>query len=385
MRPTSTSPTPRRRRSPTCARRSTTSPAAGFSAGVDPDFPAQPVRLRLLHAGRADRRHAAGVRHAGQTRTRARATPDASTASFARVSRLRVAGEKHDGPEQVLVNDCVPAVPVPRRAAASSSARTATCTCPAATARAGRSSTTASSAHPTNPCGDPPGPRRRPDVTRRPRRAGACAPRTCAPAATRSASTGSLIRIDPATGEGVPGNPMFASAEPERAPHARARLPQPGATRDPAGHERRLGGGPRRRLLGGARPGADPTDPVRNFGWPCYEGGLDANGVPYTRIRPAQRRPGPRHLRGPVRRAAPRPRRRTGATTTSCPSCQGEDCDARRHRGADRQPDRRRQLLSGAPARSRPPTTTRCSSPIGCATACGRCCRPRRRARSAGR
>ena len=29
-----------------------------------------------------------------------------------------------------------------------------------------------------------------------------------------------------------------------------------------------------------------PTDPVRNFGWPCYEGGLDANGVPYTRIRP---------------------------------------------------------------------------------------------------
>ena len=30
----------------------------------------------------------------------------------------------------------------------------------------------------------------------------------------------------------------------------------------------------------------DPTDPVRNFGWPCYEGGLDANGVPYARIRP---------------------------------------------------------------------------------------------------
>ena len=30
----------------------------------------------------------------------------------------------------------------------------------------------------------------------------------------------------------------------------------------------------------------EPTDPVRNFGWPCYEGGLDANGVPYTRVRP---------------------------------------------------------------------------------------------------
>ena len=30
----------------------------------------------------------------------------------------------------------------------------------------------------------------------------------------------------------------------------------------------------------------DPTDPVRNFGWPCYEGGMDANGNPYPRIRP---------------------------------------------------------------------------------------------------
>ena len=25
---------------------------------------------------------------------------------------------------------------------------------------------------------------------------------------------------------------------------------------------------------------------VRNFGWPCYEGGIDAQGDPYTRIRP---------------------------------------------------------------------------------------------------
>jgi len=28
------------------------------------------------------------------------------------------------------------------------------------------------------------------------------------------------------------------------------------------------------------------TSKVRNFGWPCYEGGMDAQGDPYNRIRP---------------------------------------------------------------------------------------------------
>ena len=31
----------------------------------------------------------------------------------------------------------------------------------------------------------------------------------------------------------------------------------------------------------------EPTDPVRNFGWPCYEGGIDANGEP-VRAHPAR-------------------------------------------------------------------------------------------------
>ena len=30
----------------------------------------------------------------------------------------------------------------------------------------------------------------------------------------------------------------------------------------------------------------DPSDPVCGTGWPCYEGGMDANGNPYPRIRP---------------------------------------------------------------------------------------------------
>ena len=138
---------------------------------------------------------------------------------------------------------------------------------------------------PLNPCGDPPG------------GAGATlAPPTAEGGRLRSQDLrtggdpvglgGSLIRIDPATGEGVPGNPGFSSADP---------------------NERRILAYGLRNAYGLAiRPGTNdvwiadrghgywselnrvpnPTDPVRNFGWPCYEGGLDADGDPYARIRP---------------------------------------------------------------------------------------------------
>ena len=33
-----------------------------------------------------------------------------------------------------------------------------------------------------------------------------------------------------------------------------------------------------------------PFTIVQNFGYPCYEGGIDANGNPYARIRPVERR-----------------------------------------------------------------------------------------------
>ena len=42
---------------------------------------------------------------------------------------------------------------------------------------------------------------------------------------------------------------------------------------------------------------------MRNFGWPCYEGGLDANGAPVSRKFDALRRAQPEHLREPVRRS----------------------------------------------------------------------------------
>ena len=196
--------------------------------------------------------------------------------------------------------------------------------------------------------GNPPEPVRRPAghasaarcSPRRPRRAAGCAPRTCAPAATRSASNGSLIRIDPDTGEGVPGNPMFAQRRAQRAAHARARLPQPGAARDPARHQRRLGGGPRRRLLGGARPRAGPHRPGAQL-----------------RLAVLRGRHG-RERRTRTRASAPAATTRTSnicenlyaeGTATSAPYwaydheqpvVPGEDCAIEPgHRGAGRQPD----------------------------------------------
>jgi PKD repeat protein len=97
---------------------------------------------------------------------------------------------------------------------------------------------------------------------------------------------GSLIRIDPATGAGAPGNPRATSADPNE--------------------RRMLAHGLRNSARLAIRPGTNdvwlgdwgggyweeinrvpqPTDPIRNFGWPCYEGGLDGNGLPYARVRP---------------------------------------------------------------------------------------------------
>jgi glucose/arabinose dehydrogenase/chitodextrinase len=138
---------------------------------------------------------------------------------------------------------------------------------------------------PSNPCGDPPG-----GV------GGLMTPPTAEGGRLRAQDlrtsgdplglAGSLARIDPDTGAGVPGNPMFTSAE------ANAQRMLAHGFRNPARLAIRPGtndvwvadrGGGYWEELDRVQGGADP---VRNFGWPCYEGGLDANGEPYPRIRP---------------------------------------------------------------------------------------------------
>ena len=125
---------------------------------------------------------------------------------------------------------------------------------------------------PPNPCGDPPGrPARR--SSGRPPRAARCARRTCARPADPTGLDGTIIRIDPQTGAGWPGNP-FASS-----PDANARRIVAYGMRNPW------------RMT--PRPGTDelwfsevgwgtleeinrlqvPNDAIaENFGWPCFEG-----------------------------------------------------------------------------------------------------------------
>jgi glucose/arabinose dehydrogenase/PKD repeat protein len=130
--------------------------------------------------------------------------------------------------------------------------------------------------NPPNPCGDPPG--------------GTMEPPTAEGGKLRSQDfrstgdplglSGSLIRIDPDTGAGVTGNPLFGSAI--------------------ANERRMLAYGLRQPFRLAVRPGAGdvwigdvgqgqweeidrvttPFGGPRNFGWPCYEGGLNSSGTP---------------------------------------------------------------------------------------------------------
>jgi glucose/arabinose dehydrogenase/chitodextrinase len=137
---------------------------------------------------------------------------------------------------------------------------------------------------PPNPCGDPPGGIG--DLLTTPTsEGGRLRVQDLRTAGDPTGLDGSLIRIDPRTGAGAPGNPLANSGD--------------------ANERRILAYGFRDPLRLAIRPGTNDVwvgdrgggyfeefdrvpdlSRVRNFGWPCYEGAMDANGDPYTRIRP---------------------------------------------------------------------------------------------------
>ena len=202
-----------------------------------------------------------------------------------RVSKLRVSGEDISGPEQVLVNDWCQQFQFHTGGGLEFGADGNLYVSGGDGARWGIWDY-GHLGDPPNPCGDPPGNAPGTVLTPPTAEGGRLRAQDLRTSGDPLGLAGSLARIDPDTGEGVVGNPMFSSPE----PNAR----------------RMLAHGFRNAVRLAIRPGTndvwvadrgggyfeeldrfpDPTDPVRNFGWPCYEGGMDANGNPYPRIRP---------------------------------------------------------------------------------------------------
>ena len=200
-----------------------------------------------------------------------------------RISRLRIDGEVMTGSEHVLVEDWCQQYPVHTGGGLGFGAD-------GYLYYTGGDGSTATfwdygqTGTPSNPCGDPPGGVGS-VMTSPTSEGGRLRVQDLRTAGDPTGLDGTLIRIDPRTGAGVPGNPLYDS---------------------PDANERRiLAYGLRDSVRLAIRPGTNDvwvadrgggyweefdrvpdTSTVRNFGWPCYEGGMNAQGDPYTRIRP---------------------------------------------------------------------------------------------------
>ena len=210
---------------------------------------------------------------------------DENCIAAVRVVRLQIAGEVMTGAEQVLVEDYCHQYPYHTGGGLEFGADGYLYV-------SGSDGSTASfwdyghTGTPANPCGDPPGgvgSLLSPPTSE----GGRLRVQDLRTSGDPLGLDGSLIRIDPATGAGAPGNPLSASAD--------------------ANERRMLAYGLRDSVKLAIRPGTSevwvadrgggyweefnrvtaPFSAVQNFGWPCYEGGIDASGNPYNRIRPA--------------------------------------------------------------------------------------------------
>ena len=132
---------------------------------------------------------------------------------------------------------------------------------------------------PLNPCGDPPG---GVGATLTPPTAegGRLRSQDMRTTGDPAGLNGALIRVDPMTGLGVSGNPFISSAD------LKARRIIAYGLRNP--FRMAIRPGTNEAWIGDVGGGsweeinrhANPNGPASNFGWPCYEGGLNSSGVP---------------------------------------------------------------------------------------------------------
>jgi len=245
-----------------------------------PNFPADPyVYVLYTHdaaiGGTAPRWGTPGV-YSDPCPTPPGATGDGCVVS-GRVSRLQASGNVMTGSEQVLIEDWCQQYP-------SHSVGSVEFGADGALYASGGDGASfnfvdyGQDGSPLNPCGDPPG---GVGATLSPPTAegGALRSQDLRTSGDPATLDGSIIRVDPATGAGLPDNPMASSAD--------------------ANAKRIVAYGLRNPFRFTARPGTNelwigdvgwntweeinrvtnPTDSVvENFGWPCYEGTAQASG-----------------------------------------------------------------------------------------------------------
>jgi glucose/arabinose dehydrogenase len=256
-----------------------------MSLAVDPNFATQPY-VYVYYTLDAPIGGTPPVYGTGATVDSCAAAPgglDENCIAGGRISRLRIDGERMSGSEQVLVEDWCQQYPVHTGGGLAFGAD-------GYLYFTGGDGSTATfwdygqTGNPANPCGDPPGEvgsLLSPPTSE----GGRLRAQDLRTAGDPTGLDGALIRIDPRTGAGAPDNPLASSGS--------------------ANEQRIVAYGLRDAVRLAIRPGTNDvwigdrgggyweefdrvtdTASVRNFGWPCYEGGIDASGDPYTRIRP---------------------------------------------------------------------------------------------------
>jgi len=188
----------------------------------------------------------------------------------ARLSRLQAAGNVMTGAEQVLVEDWCQQYP-------SHSIGTVEFGRDGALYASGGDGASFTFADwgqdgsPLNPCGDPPG---APGSVLSPPTAEGGALRSQDLRTTNDPVSldGTIIRVDPATGAGLPGNPLFANPDPNARRIIAYGLRNPFRFTDRPGTAEMWVGDVGWNDWEEINRISDPGGAIENFGWPCYEG-----------------------------------------------------------------------------------------------------------------